>query len=330
MTEDQSSASGEGRGASVTMLAAREARSRRAATVCRPRLWRWTRSTDAGWPRRQSDRLRPHPGEASRGCPTHGRESLPGHRTPSCRKRQARAEPLARSANAVRSPAPRHSRERARGGTRAIGRAANRFPRAPEKLIGHNPAQSRTFAHNSALFRTQPRDAGRPARGRWPCGCGGGVRGGHRRRGRKEKTAARQGGRAMAARVRPQREAVSMRPLKRRNGVSERGPWSAPGDGRTSGHATDGRRGASGLPKPEARANRKAITPVAILHRRRLQAARARSGREGIWPELRPGIVYGSLSVLRTRFREVATCSGPVCSQHSCLRIAPSRHGLGA
>ena len=222
--------------------------------------------------------------------------------------------------------APPFPRKSARGNPSDQARGEPVSPRAGEI----NCAQSRTFAHNSALFRTQPRGAGRPARGRWPSRCGGGVRGEHRRRGRKGKTAARRGGRATAARIRPQREAVSMRPLKRRNGVSERGPWSAPGDGPTSGHATDGRRGASGLPKPEARANPKAITPVAILHRRRLQAARARSGHEGIWPEFRPGIAYGLLSVLRTRFREVATCSGPVCSRHSCLRIAPSRHGLGA
>ena len=156
MTEGQSSASREGRGASVTMLAAREARSRRAATVCRPCLRRWTRSTDAGWPRRQSDRLRPHPGEASRGCPTHGRESSPRHRAPSCRERQACAEPIARSANAALLPALRHSRERARGGTRAIRRAANRFPRAPEKLIAHNPAHLRTIPHYFAHNRGAP------------------------------------------------------------------------------------------------------------------------------------------------------------------------------
>ena len=148
-----------------------------------------------------------------------------------------------------RSAVPAKERE----GIRMIGRAANRFPRAPKELIPHNSAQFRTFAHNSALFRTQPRGAGRPAQGRWPCESDGRVRGGRRRRGRKGGTAARRGGRAMAVQVRPRRKAVSMRPLKRRNGVSGRGPWAAPGDG-----TRDGRTAGS-----ESRAKRLAETRTA-------------------------------------------------------------------
>ena len=233
MTEGQSSASREGRSASVTMLAAREARSRRAATVCRPCLRRWTRSTDAGVappPERIACGLiQARRREAARrmgGNPPRTSDAVMPRTTSLRRANCAFGEcrPLA--------GAPPFPRKSARGSPSDRGARRTGFPRAPEKLIAHNPAHLRTiphyFAHN------------RGARGRWPSRCGGGVRGGHRRRGRKGKTAAQRGGRATAARVRPQREAVSMRPLKRRNGVSERGPWSAP-RGRADVRTRDGR-----------------------------------------------------------------------------------------
>ena len=56
-----------------------------------------------------------------------------------------------------------------------------------------------------------------------------------------------------------------MRPLKRRNGVSERGPWSAPGDTPRARRTAGSESHANGLPKPGPRANPKAITPALSL-----------------------------------------------------------------
>ena len=90
--------------------------------------------------------------EAPRNRPTHGRDSSPGHRAPSCRGRHAHASRLRLR------PIPSSRR---RPATRARQRAKEIYS-----------AQFRTNPHNSAPFRTGSRDSGHPQRVRWPCGSG--------------------------------------------------------------------------------------------------------------------------------------------------------------
>ena len=179
-------------------------------------------------------------------------------RPPGRRRRSARpgGDGRSRSCRSTRSVRSCVRRQRAR---RRRTQGARGEPVSPH--VGEiNCAQFRTFAHNSAHLRTIPHICaqfrtishmmegfGRPARGRRPCesgarpgarrdsrcgGCSDRVRGARRRGGRNGRPPRGGAGGRWRPWIRPRREAVSMGQLKRRNGVSGRGAWSAPGTSR--------------------------------------------------------------------------------------------------